>query len=44
MFTAKLLFNDECQITVMIDPSDLSFKIVEEASGKEAEGTLAHSE
>lgn len=41
---AKLYFNDEVQITVYYDPDTKAFKIVEEASGYEAEGTLAEPE
>ena len=40
MFTAKLYFNEELQITVSLDSSDGSFSIVEESSGYHAEGTL----
>ena len=41
---ARLYFNDDVQIVVQFDPSDDSFRIVNEADGKEAEGTLAEPE
>ena len=41
---AKLRFNEEVSLTVEYDPDTMDFKIVEENSGYEAEGTLAEPE